>query len=193
MKYQPHDFHFRRAKSEGYLARSVYKLQAIDQKYRLFHRGMKVVDLGAAPGSWTQYLLEKVGPEGFILAVDLQTIRLSRPNLQTIQMDVWSPELESLLQEKLWDAVISDMAPSTTGSRPTDQSRSALLVERSLFLAQRFTRRGGFWIAKLLEGPELQRLRQAAQQTFETVHIVRPPATRKGSTECFLLGLKKRL
>lgn len=192
MSYQPQDPYFRRAKAEGYLARSIYKLQAIDQKYGLLRAGMRVIDLGAAPGSWSQYLLEKVGASGEVLAIDLQPIRLAAPNLRSLQVDVFSAEVEELLSERQWDGLVSDMAPATTGHRPTDQARSAALVERSLALAESAVRPGGFWIAKLLEGPDLTPLRQKAAQVFQTVHVYRPPATRKGSTECFLIGLRRR-
>ncbi|MCS6895021.1 MAG: RlmE family RNA methyltransferase [Bacteroidia bacterium] len=193
MKYEPHDSYFHRAKAEGYLARSVYKLEAIDAKYHLVAPGMHVVDLGAAPGSWSQYLLAKVGPQGRVLAVDIQEVRLRADNLEFQQMDVLAAEIENFLAGKIWHGLVSDMAPATTGNRCTDQARSAALVERSLYLAQRFLQRGGFWVAKLLEGPERAPLTRAAQQIFERVHIFRPPATRKGSTECFLIGLRKRL
>lgn len=192
MSYDPQDWYFRQAKAEGYLARSVYKLQAIDKRYRVLCPGMRVIDLGAAPGSWSQYAIEKVQPQGEVLAVDLLPLRYAHPKLRFHQIDVFSPEIEKLLAEKEWSGILSDMAPATTGSRPTDQARSAALVERSLFLAQRFVASKGFWIAKLLEGPDLPRLHRAARDVFMEVHIFRPPATRKGSTECFLIGLQKR-
>ncbi|MEN3041256.1 MAG: RlmE family RNA methyltransferase [Bacteroidia bacterium] len=193
MGYNPRDPYFRQAKSEGYLARSVYKLKAIDEKYKLLAPGMRVIDLGAAPGSWSQYLLAKVGPHGYILALDVQELRLQADNLDFHQIDVFASEVELLLTGRVWHGLVSDMAPATTGSRSTDQTRSAMLVERSLYLAQQFVQIGGFWVAKLLEGPERKPITERARRIFDQVHVFRPPATRKGSTECFLIGLRKRL
>ncbi|MCS7153176.1 MAG: RlmE family RNA methyltransferase [Bacteroidia bacterium] len=192
MTYIPEDYYFRRAKKEGFLARSVYKLQAIDEKYHLLKKGMWVVDLGAAPGSWSQYVLAKVGPEGKVFAIDIQPIKLSAPNLHAYLLDVFSQEVEALLASASFDGLLSDMAPATTGSRLADQARSAALVARSLFLAEKYLRPNGFWVAKLLEGPAREELTQKARTIFQTVHVFRPPATRKGSSECFLIGLKKR-
>ncbi len=190
--YDPHDPFFRRAKAEGYLARSIYKLQEIDQRYHLLRAGMTVVDLGAAPGSWTQYLLQKVGPTGKVIALDLQPILIQAPNLIVFQMDIFSDETEKLADKHSVDGVISDMAPSTSGQRIVDQARSADLVARTLALAKVWIRPGGFWIAKLLEGPALSTLLSHARALFTQVHILRPKATRKGSTECFLIGKKRK-
>ncbi len=192
MSYDPQDLYFHRAKAEGYLARSVYKLIEIDKRYRLLRPGLSVIDLGAAPGSWSQYLTDRVGPKGKVVAIDRLPIEFQAPNLQTLQMDVYAPELETLLAKKRWDGLVSDMAPATTGIRPTDQSRSAALVERSLELAESLVRQGGFWVAKLLEGPQQAAILKKARTVFEQVVCLRPQATRKGSTECFLIGLRKR-
>lgn len=192
MRYEPRDPYFRQAKAEGYLARSVYKLIEIDKRYRLLSPGLSVIDLGAAPGSWSQYLVERVGPTGQVVAIDRLPIEFRAPNLQVLQLDVYAPELEGLLAKQSWDGLLSDMAPATSGIRFTDQSRSAALVERSLELAKRLVRKGGFWVAKLLEGPQLGPLQKQARLVFEQVSCLRPQATRKGSTECFLIGLRKR-
>ncbi|MCS6789810.1 MAG: RlmE family RNA methyltransferase [Bacteroidia bacterium] len=190
MSYQPQDFYFRKAKSEGYAARSVYKLKAIDEKYQLLRKGMQIVDLGAAPGSWTQYIMQRVGQSGKILAIDIEPLAWRPPEwVRFERSDVFSSEVESLIEGKGWDGIVSDMAPRTTGVRITDHTRSAELVWRSLTLARKGLRTGGFWIAKLLEGPTLSALRQEARTSFARVEIYRPPATRIGSTECFLIGL----
>jgi 23S rRNA (uridine2552-2'-O)-methyltransferase len=190
--YNPRDPYFLRAKAEGYLARSVYKLQEIDERYRLIQPGMTILDMGAAPGSWSQYLLQKVGPIGKVIAIDLLPIQVQAPNLTTYQIDVFAKEVEHLVPPSSLNGVVSDMAPATTGQRSVDQARSAALVERSLFLASLWLKAGGFWVAKLLEGPDLPRLRSQAQDLFEQVHLLRPKATRKGSTECFLIGHKRK-
>lgn len=192
MKYEPHDPYFRRAKAEGYLARSVYKLMELDKRYRLFWRGMRVVDLGAAPGSWTQYLVQRYGPEVTVWAFDLKPLLYSAPQVTFYQLDVQSPEVEAYLLPGQWDAVLSDMAPSTSGHRVTDQARSAALVERSLELAEKALGPKGVWVAKLLEGPDREALVQKARRLFVEVFVFRPESTRKGSTECFLVGRQRR-
>lgn len=191
MKYEPHDPYFRRAKAEGYLARSVYKLIELDKRYRLFRRGMSVLDLGAAPGSWTQYLVQRYGPEVRVWAFDTKPLLYSAPQVTFYQLNVCSPEVEAYLGPRQWDAVLSDMAPATSGHRVTDQARSAALVERSLELAEKALVAGGVWVAKLLEGPEREALVQKARQLFAEVFVFRPESTRKGSTECFLVGRKR--
>jgi 23S rRNA (uridine2552-2'-O)-methyltransferase len=190
--YDPRDPYFRRAKAEGYLARSVYKLQEIDARYRLLRPGMTVVDLGAAPGSWTQYLLQKLGPTGKVYAIDLQPIQVQAPILTLYQVDVFAPEIEALIAALSVDGIVSDMAPFTTGQKIVDQTRSAALVERSLHLATRWVRPGGFWVAKILEGPDLPHLLTQARATFAQAHVFRSKATRKSSTECFLIGQKRK-
>ncbi|MCS7162692.1 MAG: RlmE family RNA methyltransferase [Bacteroidia bacterium] len=193
MTFSPYDAYFRKAKREGFLARSVYKLQAIDAKYHLFRPGQRIVDLGAAPGSWSQYILQRCAGRVEILAVDRMPLRVEAPGLRFLEADIFSPIVEEAVQEQSWDGVVSDAAPATTGASPTDQARSAALVERSLDLAAKGLRPGGFWVAKLLEGPARKDLEKAAKALFQEVHTFRPPATRKGSTECFLIGLRRRL
>ncbi len=190
--YDPQDSYFRRAKAEGYLARSIYKLQEIDQRYQLVQPGTTIIDLGAAPGSWSQYLLQRVGPTGKVIALDLQPILVQAPNLSFYQIDVLTEQAAQIMTNLSADGVVSDMAPATSGHRIVDQSRSAVLVERSLFLAALCVKPGGFWVAKLFEGPQLLDLLSQAKQIFARTHLFRPKATRKGSTECFLIGQKRK-
>lgn len=192
MSYKPQDPYFHRAKREGYVARSVYKLQEIDQRYQLLRPGMQVIDLGAAPGSWSQYLAQRVGPTGAVLAIDLQPLRYQAPEVTFWQIDVFAAEVEERIAGQAWDGLVSDMAPATTGSRTTDHIRSAQLVARALALAELAVRPGGFWVAKLLEGPQREVLTAQARQLFQEVFLLRPKSTRKGSTECFLIGRKRR-
>lgn len=191
MSYQPQDPYFHRAKAEGYVARSVYKLQELDQRFKLLRPGMRIIDLGAAPGSWTQYLVQRIGPTGQVLAIDQQPLRWEGAGVEFWQIDVFAPEAAERLTGRSWDGLVSDMAPATTGNRSTDQTRSAQLVARALELAQLAVRPGGFWVAKLLEGPQREALTAQARQTFQGVVLLRPKSTRKGSTECFLIGRKR--
>jgi 23S rRNA (uridine2552-2'-O)-methyltransferase len=140
---RPQDHWGRRAKREGYAARSVYKLEEIDRKVRLFKPGMNVLDLGAFPGSWTAYAATVVGPRGRVLGLDLQEHRGALPpNAEIRKQDVMA-DLDALLAGTEWNAVVSDMAPSTTGNRFVDQSRSFQLVTRALDIAEKVLVPGG--------------------------------------------------
>ena len=175
------DYYFLKAKEDHYPARSVYKLQEMDRAFRLFRAGMKVLDLGAAPGSWSLYAAERVGEKGLVLACDLQgTETAFPPNVTFLQENVFerSPEFESLLAEKgPFDMVISDMAPRTTGTKFTDQARSLELCLEAVAVADRYL------------GPDFQELAGALRARFATVRTFKPKSSRAESKEIFELGM----
>ena len=150
------DYYFLKAKKENYPARSVYKLQEMNKRFRLFKQGMKVLDLGAAPGSWSLYAAEKVGGNGLVLACDLQATETVFPqNVRFLQENVFerSLEFEALLEELgPFDMVISDMAPRTTGTKFTDQARSLELCLESVQVAEKYLKSGGNFITKIFMG-----------------------------------------
>ncbi|MGQ9864556.1 MAG: SAM-dependent methyltransferase [Bacteroidia bacterium] len=189
--YDPLDPYFIRAKKEGYLARSVYKLKEIQEKYRLLATGQSVVDLGAAPGSWSQYVAQQVGSEGKIYAIDLQPLRFSMPQVQFFQVDVFCSQVDLLLEDAVWDGVVSDLGPLTSGAKEVDHLRSVALARRSLSLALKGVRKGGFWVAKVFEGSKFPGLRQEAQKHFRRLSAFRPKATRASSREIYLIGQDK--
>ncbi len=179
-----------RARREGYPARSVYKLQEIDERLELFAPGQRVLDLGAAPGSWSLYALRRIGPEGSLLAIDLAPLGVQLPLPGAFRRaDVFEMDLAGL---EPFDVVLSDMAPATSGQRALDQARSAALFEAALGLAERLLRPGGHFVGKLLQGPDLQTLRARVRAGFRSERLVRPRATRADSTEIFLVGLQRR-
>jgi 23S rRNA (uridine2552-2'-O)-methyltransferase len=198
MAYDPRDFYYKKAKQEQYVARSVYKLQEIEQKANVFRRGQSVLDLGAAPGSWAQWISEKIGPKGTILGIDLKQIDLQLPNAHFEVGDIFETDFRALAEAHgipvPFDAVVSDMAPATTGVRETDHARSAGLCEMALHVAieRELLRMGGFFIAKMFEGRDAQAFRHTLQQHFKSVKIVRPHATRKTSTEIFFIGIGRK-
>ncbi|MCX7808317.1 MAG: RlmE family RNA methyltransferase, partial [Deltaproteobacteria bacterium] len=174
MSRRPQDHYGHRARREGYPARSVYKLQAIDERYRLFHPGMRVLDLGAAPGSWTLYVAERLRGRGQVIAVDLQRLALAPSSLiQVLQMDVFAIEVgvEPFLRES-FDVVLSDMAPSTTGNRTVDQARSFNLFMRALEVAQGVLKEGGAFVGKIFQGPDFEEARAAMRAAFAEVRAV---------------------
>lgn len=195
MAYNPKDYYFRKAKKENFVARSIYKLEEINDRFHLIRSGHHILDLGAAPGSWAQYCSQKIGAKGSVLGIDLQPIRLSLPNAKFVVGDILkineSPEILAMIPESL-NGVISDMAPKTCGIRITDQSRSVELCRMALQVAHQFLSPGGYFICKLLEGNEARDLTQEMKTEFSRVELLRPKSTRKQSTEIFIVGIGKR-
>jgi 23S rRNA (uridine2552-2'-O)-methyltransferase len=194
--YNPKDHFYKKAKKENFAARSVFKLEEIDQKLRLINPGQMILDLGAAPGSWSQYCSKKIGSKGRILGVDLTAIEIKLPNATFIQADLRDLELEKIFSEQgfqpPFDLVISDMAPKTTGIRLTDQTRSMELCELALDVARRFLKPGGHFVCKLFHSDDFVQLRNEIKKSFEKFEAVKPESTRKISKEIFLVGIKKR-
>ena len=182
------DHYTRRAKSEGRPARSVYKLEEIDQRWQLLRRGARVLDLGASPGSWTQYAAERVGSGGKVLGVDLKPLAVSLPGWAAAR----EGDVFELAFEGGYDVVLSDMAPATMGDHKTDAIRSANLAERALDVAHIHLAQGGHVVVKVLEGGDVPQLVTRMRRDYEKVQRLRPQATRKDSTELFLIGLGKR-
>ena len=191
------DHYARRAKKENYPARSVYKLKTIDEKVNLIRRNDRVVDLGAAPGSWTLFAAEKVGPNGFVVAIDRQPLSVGVPgNVLFLEEDIYEVDaetLDALLQDdKKVDVVMSDMAPRTSGHRFVDQSRSFDLFSAALDVADRLLRPGGRFAGKIFQGEAFDTARERMRELFTTVKIVRPDAVRSESYEIYLVGLNKK-
>jgi 23S rRNA (uridine2552-2'-O)-methyltransferase len=196
MAYNRKDHFFEKAKKENFAARSIYKLDEIDQRFRLIKSGDSVLDLGCAPGSWSQYCAKKVGEKGRVLGVDLQSVKLTLPNALFLQADIhdvnWDEVFEKYGIEKQFDSVISDMAPRTTGVKFVDQARSLELCEFALSIAMERLKVGGHFICKLFHGEAFEQLRDQLRKSFEKVEILRPESTRKESKEIFLIGIRKK-
>ncbi len=195
MSYNPKDHYFKKAKEQNFAARSVFKLEEIDQKFKIIHPHQKILDLGAAPGSWSQYCSKKIGPTGRILGIDLSTVEINLKNAVFVQADLRDLELENIIKENgfepPFDVVISDMAPRTTGIRFTDQARSFELCELALDVAMKFLKKDGHFVCKLFHSDEFATLRKLIETNFQRFEAVKPEATRKISKEIFLVGLKK--
>lgn len=180
--------HFaRRARREGYAARSVYKLDEIDRRAGIFRRGQSVLDLGSAPGSWLQYIAKAVGPTGRVVGVDLQPVTGRLPGYVVVhQADAFDLDPDTLGEP--FDVVTSDMAPATTGNRLTDHVRSIELCRRALAVAQGVLRPGGAFVCKAFEGEDLGDLFVDLGAVFESVRRLKPKGTRSESVELFLVG-----
>lgn len=196
MSYNPRDHYFKKAKDENFAARSVFKLEEIDKKYRLFRPGQIVLDLGASPGSWSQYSSKMVGEKGRVLGVDLSPVTVKLKNAVFIQADLRDLNLEDIFKEHgfnpPFDLVISDMAPKTTGIRMTDQARSMELCELALDVSRRFLKKDGHFVCKLFHSDDFTKLRDEIKKTYQKCEIVKPDSTRKISKEIFLVGINKK-
>jgi 23S rRNA (uridine2552-2'-O)-methyltransferase len=186
---RPQDAFGDKAKKEGFAARSVYKLEEIDRRIQLFKRGMRVLDMGAFPGSWTQYAAQKVGREGHVLAVDQQEWRGGfPPQVETRCCDVLALTPRDLGGPASFDVVMSDMAPWTTGARFVDQCRSLDLFMHALTIAEGTLRGGGTFIGKIFQGPDFQDAKKRVESLFAKTRVMKPEASRRESYEVFVIG-----
>jgi 23S rRNA (uridine2552-2'-O)-methyltransferase len=182
-----------RAHKEGFAARSVYKLEEIDRRCQLLRPGLHVLDLGAAPGSWTQWMSARLGPKGRVVAVDLTPLGVTVPaTVQAVELDVLLAPLESFTTLGPFDLLVSDMAPHTTGVRDADAALSAELVDRAMAIADAALRPGGNLVAKIFQGSDFEDVRRRLRERYDTVKVMKPEASRKESVEIFLVGLNRR-
>jgi 23S rRNA (uridine2552-2'-O)-methyltransferase len=190
---QTQDRFFRQAKQDGYRARSAYKLLEIDARFRLFRPGITVLDLGAAPGSWSQVVAAHA-PKCKIVAVDLLAME-SLPGVEIIRGDMTKPECLAQIQAALPGGahlVLCDAAPNTSGIALVDHAGSIRLGVAALRLAQQFLKEGGAFVVKIFQGEDLQKFVKLTKQYFQTVQIFRPEASRKESTEHYVVCLRMR-
>ncbi len=191
--YKGQDSRTADAKKAGYPARSVFKLEEIDHRAKLLKPGMSVLDLGAAPGSWSLYAANKVGPKGHLLAMDLQELRTGLPPQATFFVgDALSLTNEQLATFAPYDVVLSDMAPNTTGNRGADQARSFELFMRALTVASTLSKPGGAFVGKIFMGEDFPLARAEVRKHFTSERLIRPEGTRSVSYEIFVIGQGRR-
>lgn len=195
---QASDPYVAKAQKEGYRARAAFKIIEMDEKYHFFRNGQVVVDLGAAPGSWSQYVARKY-PNSKIFAMDLLEIKPIN-NVEFYQGDFTTDEALNWLEDKLnlsheeagqgtADVVMSDMAPNTVGHKKTDHIRQMVLLEYALDFAIRALKNGGTFIAKSFTGGTTNDLLKQIKEHFDTVHHIKPPSSRKDSVEMFIVAM----
>jgi len=195
-----HDHYFRQAKLDGYRSRAAYKLMEIDDRRHIFKRGDRVLDCGAAPGSWMQVAADRVGSRGCVVGVDLLAIEPmpEKPNVAIIQGDLAEIDDAALLtaaglkaddDRARFDVVISDMAPNTSGDRSSDHHRSIRLCELVLERARKLLKPGGNLVMKVFEGERSQELLAMTKQMFEHTKAFKPKASRSESFEMYVLAL----
>src|SRR5689334_9945533 len=190
LERQLNDPYVARAKREGYRSRSAYKLIEIDDKYRLLKKGARVLDLGAAPGGWSQVAAQRVGGEGRVVAIDIQEMaRVTGVDFAVL--DFLDPRAPELLKEKLGspaDLVMTDMAANATGHRKTDHLKIMALVEAAADFAAEVLKPGGAFLAKVLQGGTEPALLARLKREYATVRHVKPGASRADSAELYLLA-----
>jgi 23S rRNA (uridine2552-2'-O)-methyltransferase len=183
---------YRRAKSQGYAARSVYKLQEMDRRYRLLRPGQAVLDLGCHPGSWLQFAAQKVGKKGRLVGVDLQPPGVALPpGVGFIQADVLQLTPDGLRERsgiEAFDLVLSDVAPRTTGVRDRDAAASLELTQAALELALALLKPAGSFLAKVYFGPGVDDLIRRVKRAFKLGKGHKPDASRSASREIYILG-----
>ncbi len=189
------DTYVQRAKSEGWRSRAAFKLMELDDDNKLLRPGMTVVDLGSAPGSWSQVASRRILPGGWLIALDILPMD-SLHGVEFIQGDFREDEVLHLLEEKLAgrqvDLVLSDMAPNMSGIGLVDQSRVMLLAELTLEFCEKNLKPGGDMLVKVFQGSGFMELRAAVLEMFSTVQVKKPSASRGRSAENFLLARGKR-
>ena len=186
------DPYVRRARELGYRSRAVFKLMDVNRRYRLFKPGMTVVDLGAAPGSWSQYVMQEVGPAGRVIATDILPIERLQ-GVAFLQGDLRDEavvtHLQGLLENQPADIVISDMAPNISGMASVDQPRAMALAELAVVLIEEVLTPRGVCLIKLFQGQGFEAFVSDMRHVFTKLRLVKPKASRPQSREVYLLGL----
>ena len=194
--YNPRDRFYEKARKEGLRARSAFKLEEIQKRFRVLRPGGRVLDLGAAPGGWCQIAAREVGARGFVLGVDLEPIAPLPPPSQTWVADAFSIELLARLRSEgraPYDAVLSDLAPKTSGIHGVDEARSLDLAGRALALSLAVLKPGGSFVVKVFMGGDFEEFLRTCKRAFRQVRVVRPEASvARGSKEVYLVCQEPR-
>ncbi len=188
---QKRDIYVRKSKVEGYRSRAVYKLMELDQKFKIFRNGISLVDLGSAPGSWTQYVLKKV-KNAKILSIDLKEINKIENNFH-IKGDFTEPKLQEEIKEYFnnkVDIVLSDMAANTTGNKYLDSLRTGELTLEAINFSKNILKKEGKFISKVFMGSLFNEIIVYARKSFKDVKVFKPLSSRKNSKENYIICTK---
>jgi 23S rRNA (uridine2552-2'-O)-methyltransferase len=195
LRYVPQDAYYHEAKKQGFVARSAFKLEELDAKYKLFRRGMNILDLGCAPGSWLQYAHRKTGGTGRIFGIDLSPVKVELSNTTTVVGDIYELKADDARLEGVApvDLIQSDAMSKTTGIAESDCARSVALAEYALHIADKgVLKQGGAFVVKVFEGPGFTPFYVLFKKAFRKTAVYRAEATRKGSREVYVVGLEFR-
>jgi len=188
------DHYSLKAQKEGYPARSVYKLQEIQEKFKIMKSGDKIIDVGASPGSWTMYALKIAQGKGLVVGADLKPLNLKKeyPNLFFMQGDVFKQEtIDFLSQKGPFNVVLSDAAPNTTGNRLTDTARSFDLVKEIIEFTDKILLKGGNSVVQVFQGEDHKILLDRMKEIFTDVKTFKPKSVRSESFETYFIGINK--
>ena len=190
------DQYVKMSQKQGFRSRAAFKLSELDEKYHLIRKGMRVVDLGSAPGSWTQVVQRVLGDTGQILALDILSMD-PLENVTFIEGDFTEDEPLALLEEALdghnVDLVLSDLAPNMSGMGAVDQPRAMYLAELALSFAEQWLEPGGSFVVKVFHGEGFDDYVKQCRSLFEKVQIRKPAASRPRSREVYILGHRRKL
>lgn len=192
--YQPQDKFFKKAKEEGYRARSAFKLEAIQNRFKIIKPSAKVLDLGAAPGSFLQFISRVIGEKGLAVGVDLKVIEsVKASNVFVYQGDIFDEPVFDQIEKdtgvSLFDVITSDLAPATTGVKSVDAGRSFQLNEQVLLLSDTHLKKGGHVVMKAFPGAEHDELLRLTKERFKNLKLFKPAAVRQSSREVYVVGM----
>ena len=186
------DFYYNKAKRENYPARSVFKLEEAQQRFRFLAKGNMVLDLGCHPGSWSIYAAKEVGSAGKVIGVDLQKSKrysfAGAGNIDLLQADIFADEIYQELVSQKFNVVLSDMAPATTGHKFSDHLNSLELCRRALAIAKEVLEPGGHFYVKVFQGEDFPDFFAEVKKDFKKVKTVKPKSSRVESREVFVLA-----
>lgn len=187
------DPYYRKAKEQGYRSRAAYKLLEVLNKFRIIRKGDKVLDIGAAPGGWSQVVSKIVGDSGLVISVDLKPVEpFQRGNIKILTLDINLKETPKVLKEISRDgfnSILSDASPNITGAWDLDHYRQISLALRVLELAEVVLKPGGNLFVKLFDGPEVKSFEEKVKDRFNRVRLLKPKASKSKSSEVYLLGI----
>lgn len=189
--YIPRDNLTMKARRENFRARSVYKLEELDKKYKLLKQGMRVLDIGAAPGSWLQYTSKKIGDKGTVIGLDIKEIKPIALNVKTYVRDVTNLEsIESILKTFGWkdvDLLLSDIAPSTTGIAEIDHGKSLELNHMVFEVSKKFLKPEGKLVMKVFEGKDFKQFLKLLETHYKKIIVTKSHASRERSKEMYII------
>jgi 23S rRNA (uridine2552-2'-O)-methyltransferase len=193
------DGYYKRAKTQGYRSRAAYKLMEINKKFKIIQKGDTVIDLGAAPGGWSQVAAENVGDNGLVIGIDLAAINPlenadNKGIVKFLKGDITKPETISKIKYEVGGrkikVVISDLAPNISGNYSIDHANSIFLAEAALNIAQQVLTEGGAFVVKVFEGEDFFEFKNKVKKIFKTCNIFSPKASRQRSSEIYVIGLR---
>ncbi len=187
------DYYFKKAKQEKYPARSVFKLEEAQKRFKVLKKGDTVLDLGCSPGSWSIYAAKQIGPSGRVIGVDLHTTQkyafAGAAPMELLKADIYSEEIFSKLAATTFNVVLSDMAPATSGHKFSDHQRSLELSRRALEIAITVLEKGGNFYCKVFQGEDFSEYVDEVRAFFKKVKVVKPKSSRMESREVFVLAM----